>query len=194
MAQDTRKPTFIHDFTLGIAPLLFGLNLLTSIGFLPIAMRGGADFRQLYTAGWMVRTGHSFELYSYDAQKRFQDQIVGPRPTPLPFVRPAFNALLFVPLTWFSYRVAYWTFMGVNIGLLALCFFLLEPWTQNLSAHSRWQPVMVFASFTPVAPALIMGQDSILLLTLLSLTLVMLHRGRDFAAGLWRRSAHSSFT
>ncbi len=184
MTRDARKSSFIHDFTLGIAPLLLGFNLLTSIGFLPVAMRGESDFRQLYAAACMVRTGHSYELYSYDAQKRFQDQMVAPGERALPFIRPAFQALLFAPLTWFSYRAAYWIFVAINIGLLALCFFLLRPWTQNLSANSRWHPLTVFVSFTPLANALTMGQDSILLLTLFSLALVMLHRRHDSAAGV----------
>ena len=184
MTRDARKSSFIHDFTLGIAPLLFGFNLLTSIGFLPVAMRGESDFRQLYAAACMVRTGHSYELYSYDAQKRFQDQMVSPGERALPFIRPAFQALLFAPLTWFSYRTAYWIFVAINIGLLALCFFLLRPWMQNLSANSRWHPLTIFVSFTPLANALTMGQDSILLLTLFSLALVMLHRRRDSTAGV----------
>jgi len=110
--------------------------------------------------------------------------MVAPGDTALPFIRPAFQALLFAPLTWFSYRAAYWTFVAINIGLLAVCFFLLRPWTQNLSVNSRWHPLTVFVSFTPLANALTMGQDSILLLTLFALALVMLHRRRDSAAGV----------
>jgi len=184
MTRNPRKSSFIHDFTLGIAPLLFGFNLLTSIGFVPVAMRGESDFRQLYAAACMIRTGHSYELYSYDAQKRFQDQMVSPGERALPFIRPAFQAALFVPLTWFSYRTAYWIFVAINIGLLALCFFLLRPWMRNLSANSKWHSLTVFVSFTPLANALTMGQDSILLLTLFSLALVMLHRRHDSAAGV----------
>jgi Glycosyltransferase family 87 len=184
MTRNPRKSSFIHDFTLGIAPLLFGFNLLTSIAFVPVAMRGESDFRQLYAAACMIRTGHSYELYSYDAQKRFQDQMVSPGDRALPFIRPAFQAALFVPLTWFSYRAAYWIFVAINVGLLALCFFLLRPWMQNLGANSRWHPLTVFVSFTPLANALTMGQDSILLLTLFSLALVMLHHRRDSAAGV----------
>src|SRR5438874_12553779 len=160
MTQGARKSNFIHDFTLGIAPLLFGFNLRASTGFVPVAMRGESDFRQLYAAACMVRSGHSYELYSYDAQKRFQEQMVAPGDRALPFIRPAFQAALFVPLTWFSYRAAYWIFVAINIELLALCFILLRPWKQNLSVNSRWHPLTVFVSFTPLANALTMAQES----------------------------------
>ena len=44
---------------------------------IPIAaLRGRADFRQLYAAGYMVQTGHRHQLYDYDSQKKVQDALV----------------------------------------------------------------------------------------------------------------------
>ena len=179
-----RSPQFVHDFTLGITPLLFGFNLLTSIGFLPHALQGRGDFRQIYAAAYMVRTGHSHELFNYEAQERFQNQVVAPEQYALPFVRPASQALLFAPLTWLSYPAAYCVFIGVNLALLALCFFLLEPWMLNLAVHSRWKPLTLFLSFTPLAYGITQGQDSILLLSLLTGALLLLRRQQSLAAGI----------
>ena len=48
-----RKPA------LDLLALLIGIELLMSMGFVPIALRGGAPiFRQLYADGYMIRTGH----------------------------------------------------------------------------------------------------------------------------------------
>jgi hypothetical protein len=179
-----RSPQFVHDFTLGITPLLFGFNLLTSIGFLPHALQGRGDFRQIYAAAYMVRTGHSHELFNYEAQERFQNQVVSPQPYALPFIRPASQALLFAPLTWLPYRAAYFVFIWVNLLLLGLCFSLLKPWMRNLAVDSRWKPVTIFLSFTPLAYGITQGQDSILLLTLLAGALFSLRRQYLFAAGV----------
>src|SRR5205823_1629223 len=48
-----------YDLLLGALPLLFAANLFLWNVFFPEARRGHADFRQLYVAGYMVRTGQS---------------------------------------------------------------------------------------------------------------------------------------
>lgn len=184
MLKALRSPQFVHDFTLGIMPLLFGFNLLTSIGFLPHALHGKGDFRQLYAAGYMVRTGYSHELYNYEAQERFQNQVVSRQAYALPFIRPASQALLFAPLTKLSYPVAYSVFAATNIGLLAACFFLLRLYMRNLAVHSRWNPITIFVTFTPLAYAITQGQDTILLLTVLTTALLLLQRRTVVAAGM----------
>src|SRR5207245_9841341 len=60
---------------------------------------------------------------------------------------------------------------------------LLRPWTSNLRAEHKWLPIAIFASFVPVASALMLGQDSILLLALLSASMLALEKERDFTAG-----------
>jgi hypothetical protein len=184
MLKALRSPQFVHDFTLGITPLLFGFNLLTSIGFLPHAIQGKADFRQIYAAAYMVWTGHSHELFSYEAQEDFQNRVVSHEQYALPFIRPASQALLFVPLAWFSYPTAYRLFFILNLLLLAICFVLLQPWMRNLAVDSRWKPLTVFLSFTPLAYGLTQGQDAILLLTLLAGALCLIRREQFLPAGV----------
>ena len=151
---------------------------------LPTFLGGRADFRQLYTAGYMLRSGSATHLYDYDAQLYFQRLVVGPGEIPLPFIRPAFEALLFVPFSLLSYRPAYFLFLMVNIGLLSICFRLLRVRLDHIYEVYPWLPVAMFLAFLPIAAALVQGQDSILLLTLLTVSLVLLDRSKDFVAGL----------
>jgi len=173
----------VLDFFWGIAPLLIGTQLLAWIFFLPQSLHGHTSFRQLYTAGYMVRTGHAHELYDYGTQKAFQDQLVSREAVLMPFIRPPFDALVFVPFSFLSYSSAYIAFLILSIALLAMSVRLLYPWTDNLRASSKLLPFTIFASFVPVASALMLGQDSILLLTLLSASMFALNRERHFAAG-----------
>jgi hypothetical protein len=131
----------------------------------------------------MVRTGHAGELYDYDAQKVFQDQLVSRESVLMPFIRPPFDALLFVPFSFLSYSSAYIAFLILSIALLAVSVRILRPWTTNLRASRKWLPIAIFASFVPVASALMLGQDSILLLALLSASMLALEKERDFTAG-----------
>lgn len=181
--KNSRWTWGLLDFFWGIAPLLIGVQLLAWIFFLPQSLHGHTSFRQLYTAGYMVRTGHARELYDYDTQKHFQDQLVSRETVLMPFIRPPFDALVFVPFSFLSYPSAYVAFLVLSVILLVVAVRLLRPWTDNLRASRRLLPLAIFASFVPVAAALMLGQDSILLLTLLSASMYVLNEEQDFAAG-----------
>jgi Glycosyltransferase family 87 len=185
--METKKPARwswgVLDFFWGVAPLLLGVQLLAWIFFLPQSLHGHTSFRQLYTAGYMVRTGHSGELYDYKAQKLFQDQLVSREPVLMPFIRPPFDALVFVPFSFLSYSSAYIAFLILSIALLAASVRILRPWTGHLRANHKWLAIAIFSSFVPVASALMLGQDSILLLALLSASMLALEKERDITAG-----------
>ena len=177
-------PYYVRACAMGIPAVLFGLLISGWIAFIPGAMAGHADFRQLYAAGYMIRAGMGHQLYDYDVQKDFQDRLVSPEAIALPYIRPAYQALLFVPFTLLSYRAAYWLMVALNIALLTVSFQLLSPYMSNLRGVWKWLPVAIFAAFFPTGAALIQGQDSILLLTLLSAAFVALSKGNEFTAGV----------
>ena len=178
-----RRTRYVQDILLGILPIIFCIQFLAWLTFFPNALRGHADFRQLYIAGYMVRTGHRTQLYDYAAQTFFQNALVSNGELALPFIRPAYQALLFVPFSLFSYRTAYLGFLLLNVLLLALAFLILQPRLRGLSRVWPGLPPALFLGFYPVALALMQGQDSILLLALLAAALVSLERNRDLTAG-----------
>jgi hypothetical protein len=163
--------------------LLLAGQLIAWIVLLPGGLRGLADFRQLYAAGSMVDAGRGHELYNYEAQKLFQNELVPGNPTPLPFIRPAYQALLFVPFSRLSYRAAYLLFLACNMLLFGVCFLLLRSKLAGLASRFRWLPLALFCSFLPVSVALLQGQDTIILMVLLASAMVLLDRDRDFFAG-----------
>ena len=173
----------MQDILLGILPIVFCMQFLAWLTFLPKALRGHADFRQLYVAGYMVRTGHRTQLYDYAAQTYFQNTLVSNDERALPFIRPAYQALMFVPFSLLPYRTAYLGFLLLNLLLLALAFLMLQPRLRGLSRVWPGLPPALFLGFYPIALALMQGQDSILLLALLAAALVSLERNRDLTAG-----------
>ena len=178
-----RRTHYVQDILLGILPIVFCMQFLAWLTFLPKALRGHADFRQLYVAGYMVRTGHRTQLYDYAAQAYFQNTLVSNDERALPFIRPAYQALMFVPFSLLPYRTAYLGFLLLNVLLLALAFLILQPRLRGLSRVWPGLPPALFLGFYPVALALMQGQDSILLLALLAAVLVSLERNRDLTAG-----------
>jgi hypothetical protein len=147
---------------------------------------GRADFRQFYTAGYMVRSGHAAEIYDYDSTAKFQSEVVSPGGSvALPFNHLAYEALLFAPLSFVSFRVAYIFFFAVNLSLLSASFFMLRRYGPSLRAVWSKAPIMIFAGFLPVGTALRQGQDSLILLALLVCSFIALERDHDYAAGIF---------
>lgn len=144
---------------------------------------GRADFRQLYTAGYMVRTGHAAQIYDYGVEIVDQEKVVGPG-NPLPFDHLAYEAVLFAPLSIFSFQLAYFIFFVINLGLLALAIWLFNPYLAGLKTWAPWMPYAVFLCFVPISISLILGQDSILLLTLMIAAFVVLNRKSEVQSGI----------
>ncbi len=178
-----RGTHYLQDILLGILPILFGVQFLGWLTFFPDALRGHSDFRQLYIAGYMIRTGHGGELYDYQAQTALQNELVSPDELALPFVRPAYQALLFVPFSFLRYRSAYLAFLAMNLVLLGISYWLLQSRMENLADVWRGLPAALFLVFYPVALGLMQGQDSIMLVTLLAAALVALGQESELAAG-----------
>lgn len=176
-------PYYVKGLALGIPPYLVAIHFWTWVFSLPTFLSGRADFRQLYAAAYMVRTGHARQLYDYAAQKHFQDVLVSRAELALPFVSPAYHALVFSPLSWFSYRHAYFVFLTINCLALGVSFSLLRPWMHDLHKVFSWLPCAIFLGFLPIGAALIQGQDSVILLALATGTFVLLVRGNEVTAG-----------
>ena len=137
------------------------------------------DFRQLYAAAYMMRTGQGSTIYDADAQRRTQRDVVSGSGCYIPFIRPAYEALLFAPLSLLPYRAAYVSLLCLNLVLLVVFVAVMSrgsPWDGALAAG-------IVLSFLPVSIALFAGQDSVLLTLILAASCVLLDRQRPLAAG-----------
>jgi hypothetical protein len=167
-----RGPTFI-------ILLQFGVFVMCC----PFGIRGYADFRQLYTAAWMVRAGYGSQLYNYDLQWELQRTLVGNVVAPLPFNHLSYEALFLAPLSIVSYRIAYVVAGVVNLLLLAYVLRKLALRLREFFADSRAMPLPMLLGTIPMAIALVQGQDSIVMLALLMAAWFALDSGKDFRAG-----------
>ena len=182
--DDLTKIRNLQEILPCLLPLLLAGQLIAWIVLLPGGMRGLADFRQLYAAAYMVRTGNGHDLYNYEVQKRFQSQLVAADQRAVPFIRPAYQALLFAPLSLLSYRKAYLVFLASNLVLLGVSYVLLRSRLKGLASRFSWLPLALFLSFLPVSIAILQGQDTIILMTLLAAAMVFQERHQDFTAGV----------
>jgi hypothetical protein len=176
-------PYYFVALAMALPAIMLGLQLSGWIAFLPMIRAGHADFRNLYTAGYMVRVGHRHELYDYASQKKFQDALTSREEIAIPFIRPAYQALLFVPFSLLPFHAAYCAFLAFNLVMLVFCFRLLRPYMDNLSKIWSGLPAGMFL-FLPIGVALMQGQDSIILLALMAGALACIQQGREYLAGV----------
>ncbi len=164
---------------------VYGIAVLLGVWFLsfPSGWAERMDFRQLYAGGYLARTDPA-SLYDYARQKQVQDGFIGKAEGLLPFIRPAYEALLFAPLSRLPYRTAYICFLCVNISLLIACFFLCRDVFSRQGIIAQPKPGLQLFVFFPITVAILQGQDSILFLLGVCLVYRLLRLNRGVLAGV----------
>src|SRR5690242_351666 len=175
----------MRPFVVGGFAFLIAIQLIVLAAKIPTQAAGRADFRIFYTAGYMLRSGHAAEIYDYSSTVKFQSQVVSLNENALPFNHLAYEALIFAPLSFLSFRTAHAVFFRLYLSLAFVSFFMLRRYALSLRAMWSKAPIMIFAGFLPVGTALRQGQDSLLLLALLVTSFIALERDRDYAAGIF---------
>jgi hypothetical protein len=163
-----------------------------SIFDLEMSADGRQDFSIFYTGGRIVWSGHIAQLYDLPTQARYQTPYY--QHQPLPFDHPAYELLLFLPLTPlpFNLALALWGIAGIAMSW-AIARLLAPQLTHLPSPASLWVFALALASY-PLIWTLAQGQDSILLLALFALAYVNLKSHRDMFAGIALAAALFKFT
>jgi hypothetical protein len=174
----------LRPAVIGVAFVLFFISVSGILLTLPHARTGHVDFRHLYTAGYMVRTGHAADVYDYGLYERFQNELVGSAAGALPFNHLAYEALFYVPFSLLTYQHAYFVFFAANLLILGAAIRIIRPLFSPLAQVWSFLPIAIVVCFLPVAIALIEGQDSIILLALFAGSFLAVHRQQDLKAGV----------
>ena len=172
----------IRGLVIGLAAALFGLPLMGWGYFLThMVPDGHTDFRPTYAAGYMLRTGKP--LYDPAAQLEAQNRVVSREQIALPFNHPAYEALIYLPLSFLSYRHAYLLWFVVNLLMLAAIYYALHDEIEPLKAVAPWFPIASLPAYLPFGAALVQGQDSILCTLLFACGSVQFRDDRRMFAG-----------
>jgi hypothetical protein len=164
--------------------LVFALLVLFSLGiFLFAAIADSpisSDYAAFYAAGKMLTAGLGTKLYDWNFQRQMQLAFT---PRTVPFIRPAFEALIFIPLSWLPYRMSYVVWRMLSVLLLVSSMLVLREAIRPLSLARRLSVVAV--SLLPVLAVLVEGQDTMLFLLLVALAAQQLQQRNSNSAGLW---------
>lgn len=177
-------PHYVRSLAMAIPAVFLGFQISGWVFAIRALQEGRVDFRAQYTAGYLVRSGNAHRLYDYASQLLLQNDLISPRSVTMPFDHLAYEALFFVPFSFFRFKAAYFTFLAVNVAALTLSVMKIRRWTPTLNHIYAWlTPVMIIV-FLPTAVALMQGQESVLLLLFVVTVFAFLGAGKDFLAGM----------
>jgi hypothetical protein len=181
VTPDTEKTSIHIDrrVLIGFMAVMFVMNAV--LLFIPWneIMTGKNDFPVFYSNATMVREGHAAGLYDFDAENDFVRRVSDVSRPPnnhLPY-----ELLLFVPLTYLPFGMAYvlWTILG--LAMLGGTAVLMRDFCPGPSGLPLG--FLTVLGFFPVWYCLLQGQDSILLLFVFALSFWLWRRGNGDAAG-----------
>ncbi len=154
------------------ALLLIGWMVVGYTCLVYLHSRIPADFETFYSAAIRLKTGASATLYDYRTY-----------PHHLPFLRPAWQALVYLPLAYLPYRAAYFVWFPISLSLLGLSLWLLRDEIQALKPIRR--VLLVALLILPVGNAFTLGQDITLFLLLVVLAFRALKNKQEGRSGLF---------
>jgi hypothetical protein len=183
-----RRDRFIRNLAVALVIAFVAGMAILSFPKNKSDIAAAVDFSEFYCAAQMVRQGAGPQLYNVAAQAAFESKVAAVH---VFYNHPPFQALIYLPLTFFSYRTAYVIWILISLAMLAAATLLIFRNTQILRAASQYTRIpadyglilVLFATFSPVTTCLLLGQDSLLTLLIYSFVFVFLKRGRDFIAG-----------
>lgn len=147
---------------------VLALHAATLTHFIHDISSGRPDFARLYLgAKLMVPRGGAIST------------IAGPPDT----LHAPFEKLALSPLTLLPYRAAYFVWYLCNALMLGGVLWLLRKRLAHAKTPVAWL-IIAAGTFYPVLVALVQGQDSILLLLLLTFFVVSMEKGHQFRAGV----------
>lgn len=147
---------------------------------------GRGDFIAFYVAGEFAAEGRGDEIYDLRTLAARENELMPPTDAEsreLPFYNPPFVAAVFALISLLAYEQALWLWLIINVTALAACLALFDR------ILGREQPVLrvLFAlaaiSSIPVYRAVGLGQASLLVLLLTTLTYVWLAGGHERRSG-----------
>ncbi|MBV9282118.1 MAG: DUF2029 domain-containing protein [Chloroflexi bacterium] len=173
-----------------------GLALLTGLIAAYLALMGGGhissltirtgDFIQYYSISQLILGGHGGAIYDFLRLSHVEARLVYPLTLQngvLPYLYPPYFALIVAPLAKLPYSAAYLIWLLVNCAVLLATLFALER-CGLLGRRAATAARLASICSLPVVMTLALGQVSILICALLTLSYCASRNGREELAGV----------
>jgi hypothetical protein len=144
------------------------------------------DFLNIYVGVQAIAQGHASRLYDLQLQRELTDSATSPyhRSTLLPFVYPAYVAILLTPMGKLSLVEGYFLWTGINIFVIGWLIGRLLRCPQVFPSE-RAALLVAFFAWVPLQLTLSQGQMGLICTLALSEAALSLQRRKEWTAGCW---------
>jgi hypothetical protein len=143
------------------------------------------DFVGIYVGPRMIASGAASQLYDLPTQAAFSAAAVAPyKRGIMPFVYPAYVAVILKPLGLLSFRTALKVWFLVNMMAFVWSAIRLGRFFGG-SAWEQTAVLVIFLAWPPLELTLAQGQMGLLLTIAFTEALIALHAGRQWRTGCW---------
>jgi hypothetical protein len=171
MQKASKLQSILTGSLVAVALLAIGLRGYTLL-HLPLEARCGSDFPVFYASGKLLGTP---SLYSWKAMQDMEQRIMGCSSGYAVFIRLPYFAALMKPWSLLPFWPAFWLWRAISVCAIGV-FVWLWP------GQRRWALVACAWSL-PLHGTITGGQDEAFLLMWLAISVFLVSRGREFAAG-----------
>ena len=178
-----------------LVPGVIGLNLALALSYVALLfilarqdLFWRADFTMFYTGWSIVRDGRGAELYDFNLQTRYQQQILAGRSFKdglLPFNYPPYVAVVPAVLAWLPRSTAFAVWALGQLALLVVLLRLLWQMTRAWKPYERRLLLTAVVGFPPLFSTFALGSLSLFLLVCLLQVCHRLKTGDELRAGCW---------
>ena len=143
------------------------------------------DLRIFLTPVELIRTGHASEIYKFGVEKDEQTRLFPDTEKTgfLSYNHLAYELLMYWPLAKLKYKTALMVWAVINAGLILLIAWLFNPFTRALREFSGVPILLWMFAFYPLVHTLGEGQDSVVTMLLVMLSLWLMERKWEFSSG-----------
>jgi hypothetical protein len=157
------------------------------LALLPLHKGAPADAPSFYIGGHLAATGQAHRLYDPVATIESWDALRprGLRREEIPhdnfFIRPAFAAYLYAPLTLLSFGAAWKLVLAVTFLQVILIVWLFPKWFRKYGDLSPWRPLLL--AYLPFVWTMGLIQDTVFLTLVLGFALHLILKDREWSGG-----------
>jgi len=162
----------------------FFIAFFSGSGASTLTGRLGGDFPAFYSAGRIIVEGDWKNLYSAEKQASLQKSLFpGEETSFLVFVNPPFWAMLYAPLSYLDYRIAYLVHTLFMLSTLLLTVWFLSPLNEYIQKNYLLF-VSIVLSFCPMLIAIGGSQNTALTFLFIVLAWRAVSANREWLAGI----------
>jgi hypothetical protein len=156
---------------------VFACGVFMTSRYIRHIARFEGDYRAYYSAGHLARESR-FRVYEWQAQKADQAQQYGDALL-TPFYHPPLELVMFAPLSKLPYPISLNIWRAFSLLMLGTSGWLLARAT---GSGLKWAMFLAAAQYG-VFVCVVMGQDGLVEMLLVSGSFLLLREGKDMAAG-----------